>query len=72
MAAKILAVMAKYPATGAVKTRLCPPLDLPTAAALYFAFLRDAVQMAAQVDCDERYLAVYPEELVRALERDLP
>lgn len=72
MRTKILAVMAKYPATGAVKTRLCPPLDLSTAAALYFAFLRDMVRMAADVDCDKRYLAVYPGELAVSLEAKLP
>lgn len=36
-----VAIMAKAPRPGEVKTRLCPPLDAPEAAALYRCFLLD-------------------------------
>jgi glycosyltransferase A (GT-A) superfamily protein (DUF2064 family) len=38
-----LAVMAKAPKAGHVKTRLSPPLDSHQAAALNIAFLRDTI-----------------------------
>lgn len=40
-----LAVMAKAPQAGAVKTRLCPPLEPDEAAALAHAFLVDAIAL---------------------------
>lgn len=42
-----LMIFAKYPRTGAVKTRLAPMLGAETAADLYRAFLLDAVQAYA-------------------------
>src|SRR5438093_1140732 len=38
-----VAIMAKAPKPGEVKTRLCPPLSLEEAAGLYDCFLRDKV-----------------------------
>ena len=39
-----LVVMAKRPAAGATKTRLCPPLTPERAAALYACFLADVIE----------------------------
>jgi len=46
-----LAVMAKAPRAGKVKTRLAPPLTLEESAALNVCFLRDTTQNIAEV-CD--------------------
>lgn len=40
-----LLVVAKQPAAGQTKTRLCPPLTGETAAALYECFLRDTIEI---------------------------
>src|SRR5258708_38162161 len=39
-----VAIMAKAPRTGEVKTRLCPPLSLADAAELYRRFLLDKLE----------------------------
>jgi rSAM/selenodomain-associated transferase 1 len=44
-----LAVMAKAPRPGKVKTRLCPPLTLAESAALNICFLKDTTENLAQV-----------------------
>lgn len=44
-----LALFAKPPVPGRVKTRLCPPLDPAVAARLYAAFVRDTVRKALQL-----------------------
>jgi hypothetical protein len=44
-----LAVMAKVPHAGRVKTRLSPPLNLEQAAVLNIAFLKDTVACLEQV-----------------------
>jgi hypothetical protein len=44
-----LAVMAKAPRVGRVKTRLSPPLTLEQSAALNICFLRDTAQNIAEV-----------------------
>lgn len=44
-----LAVMAKAPRPGKVKTRLCPPLTLEQSAALNICFLRDTAENIAEV-----------------------
>jgi rSAM/selenodomain-associated transferase 1 len=44
-----LAVMAKAPRPGKVKTRLCPPLTPAQAAALNICFLKDTTENLAQV-----------------------
>jgi len=44
-----LAIMAKAPRVGAVKTRLCPPLRAPEAAELARCFLLDAVERVRMV-----------------------
>ena len=45
-----LAVMAKAPKAGHVKTRLSPPLDSQQAAALNIAFLRDTLACLKEVE----------------------
>jgi rSAM/selenodomain-associated transferase 1 len=44
-----LAVMAKAPRPGKVKTRLCPPLTLEQSAALNICFLKDTTENIAEV-----------------------
>lgn len=44
-----LAVFAKSPVPGRVKTRLCPPLEPITAARLYAACVRDTIGKAVQI-----------------------
>jgi rSAM/selenodomain-associated transferase 1 len=43
MSSVAVAIMAKWPRAGEVKTRLCPPLALAEAAALYRCFLLDKI-----------------------------
>jgi rSAM/selenodomain-associated transferase 1 len=43
----VLVIMAKEPAVGQTKTRLCPPLTCAEAAALYEAMLRDTIELVA-------------------------
>jgi len=45
----MLLVVAKRPAAGQTKTRLCPPLSADAAAALYECFLRDTLDVMRQV-----------------------
>jgi rSAM/selenodomain-associated transferase 1 len=59
---KALFVVAKQPAAGQTKTRLCPPLDGATAAALYTCFLRDTLALMDQVADVQRTIAYLPEE----------
>ncbi|MEM7125499.1 MAG: TIGR04282 family arsenosugar biosynthesis glycosyltransferase [Chloroflexota bacterium] len=44
-----LIIMAKEPAPGKTKTRLCPPLSHVEAAQLYGAFLQDVIELARDV-----------------------
>jgi len=46
---KILAVMAKVPEPGKVKTRLCPPLTGEQARELYNCFLMDRIQLTTRL-----------------------
>jgi uncharacterized protein len=58
--ANAIAIMAKAPTAGSVKTRLVPPLTAEQAAELYRALLLDQLQQLAGVDNAERYLAYTP------------
>jgi rSAM/selenodomain-associated transferase 1 len=49
MTQPMLLVVAKQPAAGQTKTRLCPPLTGATAAALYECFLRDTLEIMRSV-----------------------
>jgi rSAM/selenodomain-associated transferase 1 len=62
MSYNALLVVAKQPAAGQTKTRLCPPLDGATAAALYACFLRDTLDLMRQVEDVERTIVYLPED----------
>lgn len=71
-----LLVVAKRPAAGQTKTRLCPPLSGETAAALYECFLRDTLDVMRQVQGVKRGIVYLPEQdpgdaCARAYFRDL-
>jgi hypothetical protein len=55
-----MAVMAKVPAAGEVKTRLCPPLTPGQAAGLARCFLQDRVEQIAGIDLAEPLVAFTP------------
>jgi len=57
-----LAVVAKRPAPGQTKTRLCPPLTGEQAAALYECFLADTLDVMRQVKDVERAVSYLPED----------
>jgi len=67
-----LAVMAKAPRVGAVKTRLCPPLRAAEAAELARCFLLDAVERAAMVAGVAPILAYAPAEARTEIEAMAP
>ena len=58
---RMLLVVAKQPAAGQTKTRLCPPLTGEAAAALYACFLRDTLDLMRQVPDVERGIVYLPE-----------
>ncbi|HEX9454218.1 MAG TPA: TIGR04282 family arsenosugar biosynthesis glycosyltransferase [Candidatus Binatia bacterium] len=68
--ANALAIMAKAPAAGRVKTRLVPPLSYEQAAELYRALLLDQLANLKNFTAAERYIAYAPDD-VEALMRDL-
>jgi rSAM/selenodomain-associated transferase 1 len=59
---RALLVVAKQPAAGQTKTRLCPPLAADTAAALYECFLRDTLDVMRQVPGVERGIVYLPDD----------
>jgi rSAM/selenodomain-associated transferase 1 len=58
---RMLMVVAKQPAAGQTKTRLCPPLSSEAAAALYACFLRDTLDVMRQVPDVGRGIVYLPE-----------
>jgi uncharacterized protein len=58
MSAVTLAVIAKTPAPGRTKTRLCPPLTLVQAAELAEAALRDTLEAAAAAPAARRVIVL--------------
>jgi len=60
--------MAKVPAAGRVKTRLCPPLSPAEAAGLYACLLADTAAEMARLARVRRYLFVEPAGESKALE----
>src|SRR5215216_2889066 len=58
---RMLLVVAKQPAAGQTKTRLCPPLTGEAAAALYACFLRDTLDIMRQVPDVGRGIVYLPE-----------
>lgn len=57
-----LLVVAKLPAAGQTKTRLCPPLTGQQAADLYECFLLDTLNLMRQVPDVRRFIAFLPED----------
>jgi rSAM/selenodomain-associated transferase 1 len=64
--------MAKAPAVGRTKTRLCPPLSPTEAAQLYEALLRDTIHLAAGLDGVQLAIALTPPEATQQFERWSP
>jgi rSAM/selenodomain-associated transferase 1 len=58
---RMLLVVAKRPAIGQTKTRLCPPLSGEAAAALYACFLQDTLEIMRAVPGVVRGVAYLPE-----------
>lgn len=59
---RFLAVVAKRPAPGQTKTRLCPPLTGAEAAALYECFLADTLDVMREVESVEPAIIYLPED----------
>src|SRR5262250_3799869 len=57
-----VAIMAKAPRPGTVKTRLCPPLGAEEAAALYRCFLLDKIAAVRALARTRPLIAYSPEE----------
>jgi uncharacterized protein len=57
-----LLVVAKRPAAGQTKTRLCPPLTGAAAAALYACFLRDTLDVMRRVPAVTRGIGYLPDD----------
>lgn len=60
LAQDVLLVVAKRPAAGGTKTRLCPPLSPEQAAELYECFLRDALQLVRSIPQVQPAIAYLP------------
>ena len=67
-----LVIMAKEPAVGRTKTRLCPPLTHEQAAALYEALLRDTIDLTAGLEDVQQAVAVTPPEAVETFRHWCP
>ena len=67
-----LAIMAKAPRVGAVKTRLCPPLRAPEAAELAGSFLLDTVDRVRMVAGARPIMAYAPVEAHAQFEEAAP
>jgi rSAM/selenodomain-associated transferase 1 len=67
-----LVIMAKQPAVGQTKTRLCPPLTPTEAAALYEALLRDTIALGVGLKGVQLAIAVTPPQATAAFRRISP
>jgi hypothetical protein len=67
-----LCIMAKAPASGQVKTRLCPPLSLDEAARLYQCFLEDKIAQVLGIQEVEPVLAYAPDDAAAIFEALAP
>jgi hypothetical protein len=63
-----LRIVAKAPAAGQVKTRLCPPLSLDEAARLYQCFLEDKIAQVLGIHGVEPVLAYAPDDAAAIFE----
>jgi rSAM/selenodomain-associated transferase 1 len=57
-----IAIMAKAPRAGEVKTRLCPPLTPAEAAVLYRCFLQDKIAQVAALESARGVIAFTPDD----------
>jgi rSAM/selenodomain-associated transferase 1 len=67
-----LCIVAKAPAAGQVKTRLCPPLSLDEAARLYQCFLEDKIAQVLGIHGVEPVLAYAPDDAAAIFEALAP
>jgi hypothetical protein len=67
-----IAVMAKQPEPGNVKTRLCPPLTPVQAADLYEAFFLDTVSLITGIKHTDAFVAYDPDTALNFFSRILP
>ena len=70
--ARVLLVVAKRPAAGQTKTRLCPPLSGEAAAGLYECFLTDTLDVMRQVPGVARGIGYLPEDATDYFRRLAP
>jgi rSAM/selenodomain-associated transferase 1 len=66
-----IAVMAKQPEPGKVKTRLCPPLTPEQAADLYEAFFLDTVSLISGIQHTEVFVAYDPDTALNFFSRTM-
>jgi uncharacterized protein len=66
----VVAIVAKAPSAGLVKTRLCPPLRAADAALLHRAFLLDRIEQVRSLEAPHHAL-VYTPERARGLFEEL-
>jgi uncharacterized protein len=67
-----LAVMAKVPIPGQVKTRLCPPLTPESACELYSSFLKDKVTHAGSTPGCDLFVCYTPDDQRAQISKLLP
>ena len=67
-----VAIMAKAPQAGEVKTRLCPPLSLADAAELYRRFLLDKIEQVTTLKAASLAIAYTPAEAKAFFEEVAP
>jgi rSAM/selenodomain-associated transferase 1 len=70
--ANALAVMAKAPVPGSVKTRMVPPLTQEQAAALYRAILRDQLEHLTRLAAIDLYVAFTPDDAAALMKSVVP
>ena len=70
--ANALAVMAKAPVPGSVKTRMVPPLTQKQAAALYRAILRDQLEHLTRLAAIDLYVAFTPDDAAALMKSVVP
>jgi len=70
--ANALAVMAKAPVPGSVKTRMVPPLTQKQAAALYRAILRDQLEHLTRLAAIDLYVAFTPDDAAVLMKSIVP
>jgi rSAM/selenodomain-associated transferase 1 len=70
--ANALAVMAKAPVPGSVKTRMVPPLTPEQAAALYRAILLDQLEHLTRLTASDLYVAFTPDDAAALMKSLVP